>query len=111
MNGAPSCRGIVWSGGDGCVGHPSPANTAGRKPPSLIPCDPVPDNFRVLFPAERSMFTSISKVKALRLFLLLTLVSSASAQSARDAQKTFAHTDHKQMVDAAGKPLLIRATN
>jgi endoglucanase len=35
--------------------------------------------------------------------LLLALISSASAQ--------FAHTDHKQIVDAAGKPLLVRATN
>jgi endoglucanase len=37
------------------------------------------------------------------LFVLLVLTSHASAQ--------FAHTDHKQIVDAAGKPLLIRATN
>src|SRR5438128_5688867 len=35
--------------------------------------------------------------------LLLALTSQASAQ--------FAHTDHKQIVDAAGKPLLLRATN
>ena len=35
--------------------------------------------------------------------LILLLMSSASAQ--------FAHTDHKQIVDASGKPLLIRATN
>src|ERR1700693_1225069 len=35
--------------------------------------------------------------------LLLALISPASAQ--------FAHTDHKQIVDAAGKPLLVRATN
>jgi aryl-phospho-beta-D-glucosidase BglC (GH1 family) len=35
--------------------------------------------------------------------LLLVLVSLASAQ--------FAHTDHKQIVDAAGRPLLLRATN
>src|ERR1700745_2802504 len=35
--------------------------------------------------------------------LLLALTSPLSAQ--------FAHTDHKQIVDAAGKPLLIRATN
>jgi endoglucanase len=37
------------------------------------------------------------------LFVLLVLTSHASAQ--------FAHTDHKQIVDAAGKTLLIRATN
>jgi aryl-phospho-beta-D-glucosidase BglC (GH1 family) len=35
--------------------------------------------------------------------LLLALTSQGSAQ--------FAHTDHKQIVDAAGKPLLLRATN
>src|SRR6202047_3965129 len=35
--------------------------------------------------------------------LVLALVSQANAQ--------FAHTDHKQIVDAAGKPLLLRATN
>src|SRR5258706_7115918 len=35
--------------------------------------------------------------------LLLTLISQGTAQ--------FAHTDHKQIVDAAGKPLFIRATN
>ncbi len=35
--------------------------------------------------------------------LLLALMSPASAQ--------FAHTDHQQIVDAAGKPLLVRATN
>jgi endoglucanase len=34
---------------------------------------------------------------------LLALVSPGSAQ--------FAHTDHKQIVDAIGKPLLLRATN
>jgi hypothetical protein len=44
------------------------------------------------------------KFKLLRMpLLLLALISTASAQ--------FAHTDHKQVVDAAGKPLLIRATN
>lgn len=37
------------------------------------------------------------------LLLLLTLIAQGSAQ--------FAHTDHKQIVDAAGKPLLLRATN
>ncbi|HVZ16942.1 MAG TPA: glycoside hydrolase family 5 protein [Terriglobales bacterium] len=42
--------------------------------------------------------------KALFCFLLLfALVTSATAQ--------FARTDHKQIVDASGKPLLIRATN
>src|SRR6202140_1080629 len=35
--------------------------------------------------------------------LVLVLISRGSAQ--------FAHTDHKQIVDAAGKPLLLRATN
>src|SRR6266481_6411658 len=34
---------------------------------------------------------------------LLALISQASAQ--------FAHTDHKQIVDASSKPLLLRATN
>ncbi len=44
------------------------------------------------------------KFGLLRLPLLfLALSSPASAQ--------FAHTDHKQIVDAAGKPLLLRATN
>jgi endoglucanase len=37
------------------------------------------------------------------LLLLLASVSQAGAQ--------FAHTDHQQIVDAAGKPLLLRATN
>src|SRR5205807_7547550 len=35
--------------------------------------------------------------------LLLGLFFQGSTQ--------FAHTDHKQIVDAAGKPLLVRATN
>src|ERR1700676_5761120 len=35
--------------------------------------------------------------------LLLALISQGSAQ--------FAHTDRKQIVDAAGRPLLLRATN
>ncbi len=35
--------------------------------------------------------------------LLLALISQATAQ--------FAHTDHKQIVDPAGKPLFVRATN
>jgi endoglucanase len=35
--------------------------------------------------------------------LLLVLISQGNAQ--------FAHTDHKQIVDAAGKPLIVRATN
>src|SRR5207245_10655431 len=44
------------------------------------------------------------KFRLLQLPLLfLALTSQASAQ--------FAHTDHKQIVDAAGKPLLVRATN
>src|SRR6201987_49100 len=40
---------------------------------------------------------------ALLLLVLLALVPGASAQ--------FAHTDHKQIVDSSGKPLLVRATN
>jgi len=43
------------------------------------------------------------KIKLLISLILLLLVAQATAQ--------FAHTDHKQMVDANGKPLLIRATN
>lgn len=39
----------------------------------------------------------------LQVLLILALLSQARAQ--------FAHADHKQIVDAAGKPLLIRATN
>src|SRR5215471_1351095 len=35
--------------------------------------------------------------------LVLALISQGSAQ--------FAHSDHKQIVDAAGKPLLLHATN
>ena len=43
-------------------------------------------------------------IRLLRLiFFILVFVSLGSAQ--------FVHTDHKQIVDAAGKPLLIRATN
>jgi hypothetical protein len=38
--------------------------------------------------------------------LALLLLASTSLGSAQ-----FAHTDHKQIVDAAGKPLLLRATN
>ncbi len=44
------------------------------------------------------------KFRLLRLpLLLLALTSQGSAQ--------FAHTDHKQLVDAAGKPLFLRAAN
>ena len=44
------------------------------------------------------------KLRVFRLpLLLLALISQAAAQ--------FAHTDHKQIVDAAGRPLLLRATN
>ena len=44
------------------------------------------------------------KIRFLHLPLfLLALISQAGAQ--------FAHTDHKQIVDASGKPLLLRATN
>ena len=43
-------------------------------------------------------------IRLLRLiFFILVFVSLGSAQ--------FVHTDHNQIVDAAGKPLLIRATN
>jgi endoglucanase len=46
----------------------------------------------------------VFKFRLLQLsLLLLALTSQGSAQ--------FAHTDHKQIVDAAGKPLLLRATN
>ena len=46
----------------------------------------------------------MSKFRILTLlFVLLGLASNASAQ--------FAHTAHKQIVDAAGKPLVIRGTN
>jgi endoglucanase len=56
--------------------------------------------FSVGFPPERIML----KFKLIQLTLLfLALLPQASAQ--------FAHTGHKQIVDAAGKPLLIRATN
>src|SRR6202171_5444327 len=56
--------------------------------------------FGIGFPLERIMF----KFRLLQLpLLLLALISQGSAQ--------FAHTDHKQIVDAAGKPLLLRATN
>src|SRR5437660_4875183 len=51
-------------------------------------------------PPERIMFN----FRFLQLpLLLMACTSQASAQ--------FAHTDHKQIVDAAGKPLLLRATN
>src|SRR5215813_8905182 len=43
------------------------------------------------------------KFRLLHLPLLLVFISQAGAQ--------FAHTDHKRIVDAAGKPLLVRATN
>jgi hypothetical protein len=43
------------------------------------------------------------KFRLLQLLVLLALTSQASAQ--------FAHTDHKQIVDAAGRPLFLRATN
>jgi endoglucanase len=49
---------------------------------------------------ERIMFTF--RILPL-LFVLLVLTSHASAQ--------FAHTSHKQIIDATGKPLLIHATN
>jgi len=44
------------------------------------------------------------KFRLVRLLLLfLVFAPQVNAQ--------FAHTDHKQIVDAAGKPLLIRSTN
>ena len=43
------------------------------------------------------------KFRFIQLLLLLAFIAQGSAQ--------FAHTDHKQIVDAAGKPLLLRATN
>jgi endoglucanase len=56
--------------------------------------------FDVILSPERIM----SRFRLLQLLLvLLVLTSQVSAQ--------FAHTDHKQIVDAAGKPLPIRATN
>jgi len=47
--------------------------------------------------------TLIFKYRLLRLAILLACISQASAQ--------FAHTNHKQIVDSAGKPLFLRATN
>ena len=56
--------------------------------------------FGVGFPGESIM----RKFRFLRLpLLLLALTLQASAQ--------FAHTDHHEIVDSAGKPLLVRATN
>jgi aryl-phospho-beta-D-glucosidase BglC (GH1 family) len=43
----------------------------------------------------------------LRLLLLLLLLLAWTLQG----RAQFAHTDHKQIVDGAGKPLLLRATN
>src|SRR5260370_31691381 len=56
--------------------------------------------FGVGFPAEKIMinFRLLGMV-----LLLLAWTSLGKAQ--------FAHTEHKQIVDAAGKPLLVRATN
>src|SRR5260370_32855344 len=42
-----------------------------------------------------------------RLLLLSLLLLAWTSQG----KEQFAHTDHKQIVDAAGKPLLLRATN
>jgi hypothetical protein len=58
--------------------------------------------FRVGFPPERIMF----KFRVLQLPLLVLLLASITQGSAQ-----FAHTDGKQIVDAAGKPLLVRAIN
>src|SRR6202795_3894736 len=56
--------------------------------------------FGVVFSAEKMMFQR----KVLQFSLLfLTMISRGSAQ--------YAATEHKQIVDTAGKPLLIRATN
>src|SRR5260370_42588989 len=56
--------------------------------------------FDVGFPREKTMI----KFRLLQLLLLLLVwTTQGSAQ--------FAHTEHKQIVDAAGKPLLVRATN
>src|SRR5258708_1031552 len=56
--------------------------------------------FGVGFSREKIMI----KVRLLQLVLvLLVWTSQGSAQ--------FAHTEHKQIVDGAGKPLLVRATN
>jgi hypothetical protein len=52
------------------------------------------------YPPERVMIKF--RIPQLTL-LLLALTSQASAQ--------FAHTNHKQIVDSTGKPLLLRATN
>jgi hypothetical protein len=58
------------------------------------------NEFGVGFPLEKTMF----KFRLLLLpLLLLAWTSQGRAQSA--------HTDHKQIVDGAGKPLLVRATN
>src|ERR1700682_3904332 len=56
--------------------------------------------FRVGFPPERIMF----KFRVLQLPLLVLLLASITQGRAQ-----FAHTDGKQIVDAAGKPLLVRA--
>jgi hypothetical protein len=42
-----------------------------------------------------------------RLLVLLLLLLAWTSQG----RAQFAHTEHKQIVDAAGKPLLVRATN
>src|SRR5258705_10787943 len=51
------------------------------------------------FPREKIMF----KFRLLPLLLLLAWTSQGNAQ--------FAHTEHKQIVDATGRPLFLRATN
>ena len=45
----------------------------------------------------------MSKLRCLPVLLVVGMVSPAGAQ--------FAHTDHKQIVDASDKPVLLRATN
>src|SRR5258708_953071 len=56
--------------------------------------------FDVGFPREKIMI----KFRLLQLLLLLLVWT-------RQGSAQFAHTEHKQIVDAAGKPLLVRATN
>jgi len=46
----------------------------------------------------------MSKLRFVRLLLFLLLIPSLG-------RAQFAHTEHKQIVDGAGKPLLLRATN
>jgi len=56
-------------------------------------------------PLAVSFLAEFKMVKFPRLLLSLFLVLATAATA------QFAHTDHKQIVDGAGKPLLTRATN